>query len=157
MDKFIDTLTQLPNLRTLNLLSTSHRCPVTEALDRKRPKFPNIREMIVSPMYPDFVRTCPNLESLTFRYGCAPHTDVAIDICGAGLKRVAGIDLYVSTYVSCEFVNVSPDLKQAAERYHITDVVKRCPKLQEIGLFGEPRVCVSQPTTSAIRLFNAPR
>ena len=112
MKKFVDTLVRLPNLRTLELLSISHRSPVTAGLKRKCATFPNIREIIISPKYPDFVTSCPNLESLTFRYGFTPRSPVAIDLCGEGLKRVAGIDFSMDRWVSCELACISPVLKQ---------------------------------------------
>lgn len=114
MRRFIDTLVQLPNLRRLELLSVSHRSPVTPALKRKSAKFPNIREMLVDSNYPDFVITCPNLESLTFRYRptCCFHK--TIDSCGAGLERVDGLKLSVSYGVRCGLISTSPlDLERA--------------------------------------------
>ena len=65
MNKFVDTLARLPNLRTLELLSVSRRGPVTAGLKRKCANFPSIREMAVNVTYPDFIRSCPNLEGLT--------------------------------------------------------------------------------------------
>ena len=112
MKKFIDVLVRLPSLKRLELLSVSHRAPVTAGLKRKCAKFPNIREMIVSPKYPDFIRCCPNLESLTFRYGLSPRSCVAIDLCGARLKRIMGVDFSTDFYVRCKFVKASSNLKQ---------------------------------------------
>ena len=65
MRRFIDTLTRLPNLRRLELLSVSHRGPITRALKRKSAKFPNIHEVLIDSKYPDFVISCPNLESIS--------------------------------------------------------------------------------------------
>jgi hypothetical protein len=112
MKKFVDTLARLPNLRTLELLSVSHRTPVTTGLKRKCAQFPNIREMIVDPTYPDFIRSCPNLESLTFRRGLRSRSYVAINSYGAGLKRVAGVDFQVFYNVRCKFAKASSYLKQ---------------------------------------------
>jgi hypothetical protein len=92
MKKFVDTLLLLPNLRRLELLNVSHRSPVTVALKRKRTIFPNIREMVVDEYYPDFIQSCPNLESLTTRHGFSYNTSRAIRLYGAGLKRVTGVD-----------------------------------------------------------------
>ena len=93
MRTFVDTLVRLPNLRRLELLSVSHRCPVTAGLKRKCAQFPNIREMVVDRMYPDFIKSCPNLESLTFRDGLGSRSSAAIESYGVELKRVAGVDL----------------------------------------------------------------
>jgi len=112
MRKFVDTLTRLPNLKRLELLSVTHRAPVTAGLKRKCANFPNIREMIVSPKYPDFIRCCPNVENLTFRYGLSPRSRVAIDLCGPGLKRIVGVNFSMDFYVRCKFVKASPNLKQ---------------------------------------------
>jgi len=112
MRKFVDTLTRLPNLRRLELLSVTHRAPVTAGLKRKCANFPNIREMIVSPKYPDFIRCCPNVENLTFRYGLSPRSRVAIDLCGSRLRRVVGVNFSMDFYVRCEFPKTSPNLKQ---------------------------------------------
>jgi len=107
MKKFVDTLLRLPNLRTLELLGISHRSPVAAGLKRKCATFPNIREMIISPKYPDFVMSCPNLESLTFRHGFTSRSSVAINLCGAGLTRIAGIDFSRDRWVSCELPSTS--------------------------------------------------
>ena len=104
MTKFVDVLVRLPNLRTLELLGVSHRSPVTRGLKRKCAKFPNIREMIVCSTYPDFIRSCPNLESLTFRHG-SPEDHNALSSYGAELKRVGGVDFSISD-VECESTDV---------------------------------------------------
>ena len=88
MTIFVDALVRLPNLRTLELLYVSHRSPVTRGLKRKCAKFPSIREMTVCILYPDFIRSCPNLESLTFSYGFGKNSSDALNSYGAGLKRV---------------------------------------------------------------------
>ena len=92
--KFFDTLLRLPNLRTLELLNVTHRTPVTTALKRKSAKFPNIREMLVDSNYPDFIQSCPNLESLTLKCGLNSHACKALELYGAGLRRLAGVDFY---------------------------------------------------------------
>ena len=98
MEKFIDTLLRLPNLRRLELLSVSHRSPVAAALKRKSTIFPNIREMAFGAMCPNFIKSCPNLESLTFRCVLDHSACRAIKMHGAGLKRITGVD--PSTYAS---------------------------------------------------------
>lgn len=107
MKKFVETLLRLPNLRTLELLSVSRRGPVTARLKRKNAKFPNIREVVVDFMYPDFIRSCPNLESLTFRsgYGLGLRCSGTIESYGAGLRRVAGIDSTLPHTLRCELTN----------------------------------------------------
>ena len=107
--KLIDTLVRLPNLRRLELLSVSRRTPVTTELKRKRPQFPNIREMVVDRMYPDFIKSCPNLESLTFRNGLGSRSSAAIRSYGAGLRRVTGVEFDGLFGVPCEFANTSTE------------------------------------------------
>jgi len=104
MSKFVDVLVRLPNLRTLELLSVSHRGPVTRGLKRKCAKFPNIREMVICSTYPDFIRSCPNLESLTFRRG-SPKDRNALRSYGGELKRVGGLNIFNSD-AECEFPEV---------------------------------------------------
>ncbi|KAF9645681.1 hypothetical protein BDM02DRAFT_3189524 [Thelephora ganbajun] len=130
MKKFIDTLVRLPNLRMLELLSVSHRSPVTTGLKRKCAHFPSIREMTVCSMYPDFIRSCPNLESLTFRRGFVLHSYATISSYGAGLKRVRGVDV--------------------GRSLNVDSVVRGCPKLQEIGLFGAV-YCTSDEVVKHLR------
>ena len=93
--KFVDTLLRLPNLRRLELLSASYRSPVSSALKHKRATFPSVREMLVGDSYPEFIQSCPNLESLTIGHHLDTHTCRAIQSYGAGLKRVTGIDFRV--------------------------------------------------------------
>ena len=112
MNRFIDTLVRLQNPRTLELLDFSHSSPLTMGLKRECAKFPNIREMTIDARYPDFIRYCPNLESLTFRYSLGYTTCEALVSYGAGLKRVAGVDLDTFFVVQYEFMNTSSHLKQ---------------------------------------------
>jgi hypothetical protein len=65
MSKFIDCLIQLPNLRTLEVFSTSHVSPITRGVKRKSARFPSIRELGISNRTAKFVRCCPNLETVT--------------------------------------------------------------------------------------------
>ena len=110
MTKFVDVLVRLPNLRVLDLLDVTHRSPVTRGLKRKCARFPNIREMTVCSTYPDFIRSCPNLESLTFRRG-SPGDSNALSSYGAELKRLGGVGIYRSWDVECEFPNFPSNLK----------------------------------------------
>jgi len=111
MTKFVDVLARLPNLRTLELLDVSHRSPVTRGLKRKCAKFPNIREIIICSTYPDFIRSCPNLESLAFRHA-TPDDYNALSSYGAELKRVGGVDIS-SLDVGCESQNIPSNLTQS--------------------------------------------
>ena len=107
MTKFVDVLVRLPNLRTLELLEVSHRVPVTRGLKRKCAKFPGIREMTVCSKYTDFIRSCPNLESLTFRDCSVGDCSATLHLYGAELKRVGGVDVFLGSGVRCEFPGFS--------------------------------------------------
>ena len=98
MDKFIDTLVRLPNLGTLELLNVSDGSPVTTVLERKCAKFPNIHEMTVDATCLNYIRSCPNIEDLTLRYGLSYTGYTALKSYGAGLKRVAGVDADFDTF-----------------------------------------------------------
>ena len=111
--KFFEVLTRLPNLRTLDLLSVSDRSPVTKGLKRKCAKFPSIREMTVCVTYEDFIKSCPNLESLTFRGGLWNIRYKTMELCGAELKRVGGLGAYIHPNVMCEFLKVPSGLRQS--------------------------------------------
>lgn len=119
MTKFIDALVRLPNLRTLELLDVSHRSPVTRGLNRKCAKFPNIREMVVSLLYPDFIRSCPNLESLSFRQGFGKNCSDALSLYGAELKRVGGVGGYRGLGIECEFSKVPSDPKPSLNVFEL--------------------------------------
>ena len=112
MNKFVGTLARLPNLRTLELLSVSRRGPVTAGLKRKCANFPSIREMAVNVTYPDFIRSCPNLEGLTFRSILSSSGYSALKSYGAGLKRITGVNFGPFFAVQCEFMTTSPHPKQ---------------------------------------------
>ena len=110
---FIDVLVRLPNLRTLELVNITRRTPVTKELKRKCARFPSIREMTVCSKYPDFIRACPNLESLTFRHCFARNSSTTLSSYGAELKRVCGVDIFIALDVECEFRGVSSDPRQS--------------------------------------------
>ena len=102
MSKFVNVLVRLPNLRTLELLGVTRRTPVTKELKRKCASFPSIREMTVCSKYPDFIRACPNLESLTFRHCLVRNSSTALSSYGAELKRVRGVGTFIAMDVECE-------------------------------------------------------
>ena len=140
MKKFIDTLVRLPNLRRLELLSVSHRSPVTAQLKRKCAVFPNIREMIVDNTYPDFIKCCPNLESLAFIRTVDKHACRAIELHGAGLKRVTGVDVHKDRPLEGKFTACCLWDLLTWSGPSTAVVIQSCPKLQEIGLVGDVSV-----------------
>ena len=115
MRKFIDVLVRLPDLRTLELLSSTRTKPIMNALKRKCANFPSIREITVGgSVCPDFMKACPNLESVTFRDDFGKIDTDALSLYGAGLKRVKGVLTYHghSWSVECESLRVLPDPRQ---------------------------------------------
>ena len=63
--KFVGCLVRLPNLRTLEILCISHTKLVTSGLERNHARFPSIRELLVHEMLAEFIKRCPNVESVT--------------------------------------------------------------------------------------------
>jgi len=117
MTKFVDALVRLPNLRTLELLAATRSSPVTRGLKRECARFPSIREMTVCPMCPDFIRSCPNLESLTFRHGFERDFVNALSLYGAELKRVRGVDTSRGWSMEYEFLKVPSELRESLNRF----------------------------------------
>ena len=154
MTKFVDILVRLPNLRTLDLLDVGSRDPVTRGLKRKCAKFPNIREMTVCPIYPDFIKSCPNLESLTFRDNLIQYTQTAISSHSAGLKRVGGVDFMPVSNVECGFSKLTFEPRQKLN-VPVVVVVQACPNLQEISLHGPTHV--RPPCQRRLRSAHSPR
>ena len=107
VEKFVDVLVRLPNLKTLELLGVTIIDPVMRELDRKCAVFPSICEITICDMYPNFINSCPNLESPTFRHDIGKiTTDIILREHGAELKRIRGIRMgsNVGSYVECEFL-----------------------------------------------------
>lgn len=93
MTKFVDCLVRLPNLRTLDIFSTSHIDPMKEGLKLEYAIFPSIRELWIGDMVARFVASCPNVESVTATGGLS--WDIGVLCLQAKelkrLKRVAGV------------------------------------------------------------------
>ena len=93
MTKFVDCLVRLPNLRTLDIFSTSSVDRTKQGLKRECPRFPSIRELWIGDMLGTFVGSCPNVESVTAVGGLSWSTGVlclhAMEL--KRLKRVAGV------------------------------------------------------------------
>ena len=157
MKKFIDTLVRLPNLRRLELMYVSHRSPVTAQLKRKCAIFPNIRELIVDDIYPDFIKSCPNLESLAFRHRLGECALQSIRLYGAGLKRVTGVFLFTDHHLEGKFT--THRLRNLLTRIgpSTTVVVQSCPKLQEIGLIFPLYVCLPPFSAITVSVFDIPQ
>ena len=92
MTKFVDCLVQLPNLKTLEILSVSSRAPVSKALKQKHARFLSICELRITHACHHFIRNCPNLENLTLTDGLDIHSLYTIHSHSKGLKRIAGVN-----------------------------------------------------------------
>ena len=91
MTKFVDCLVQLPNLRTLEVYSTSHIHRVRRGLERECARFPNIRELWAGVVLEELLGCCPNVESVAVLGGLFSGTPSSRGIELKNLKRVAGI------------------------------------------------------------------
>ena len=110
MEKFVDCLVRLPNLRALDILSASTPGPISKALKRKHVILPSIRQLRIVQACHYFIRKCPNLEDLTFVTGL--DTDASSTVCsyGRGLERIAGVNIHSSKSLTGELVSGSSSL-----------------------------------------------
>jgi len=104
MEKIVNCLVGLPNLKTLEILHVSSRALVSKALRRKYAVFPSIRVLRITNACHHFIRNCPNLEDLTFTAGLDKHASKTLRSHGQGLKRIAGVG-GLSQSLSGELVN----------------------------------------------------
>jgi len=100
MTKLVDCLILLPNLRTLEIFNTNEFDHITRGrLERKRARFPSVRELLVDKSLTLFIEKCPNVESITVTRSRLTGVESLISY-GMGLKRlkrVAGVyktDIY---------------------------------------------------------------
>ena len=91
MTKFFDCLVLLPNLRTLEIFSTSHN-GVFSGLKQRSAQFPSVRELGVNGATVELVWRCPNVESVTIRG--ALRNVASLESHGEklkNLKRIVGV------------------------------------------------------------------
>ena len=91
MTKFMDCLVLLPNLKTLEIFSTSPDEMLLE-VKRRSPRFSGVCELVIGGTTVEFLWRCPNVESLTIRG--TPRYTALRDSRGKKLKklrRVAGV------------------------------------------------------------------
>lgn len=94
MTKFVDCLTRLPNLRTLEIFGTSDVEPVTRGLKQKSAHFPGVRKLGISNTTAIFARNCPNVETITALPRISLEGSTILRSHGGelrNLKRVVGI------------------------------------------------------------------
>ena len=87
IEKFIDCLVRLPNLKVLEIFPPNvyH---IGKELKRKRAQFPSIRELRVESALVKVVGTCPNVESLTIMEYIDPTRMKKLISYGKELKKV---------------------------------------------------------------------
>ena len=90
MTKFVDCLVRLPNLRTLDIFTTSNIDPTKQELERECARFPGIRELWVCGSFVEFAGNCPNVESVTVTSALIQHIEI-LCLHGRWLKRFAGV------------------------------------------------------------------
>ena len=91
MTKFFDCLVLLPNLKTLEIFSTSHDGMFLEVKGRST-QFPSVRELVGGERAMEFLWRCPNVERLTIRG--TPRDNALPASHGENLKqlrRIAGV------------------------------------------------------------------
>ena len=93
MIKLVECISRLPNLKTLEILRVQSRGPISPALRRKHAIFPSVRELCIAPTCHQFIRSCPNLETLTFTRRMTINSSTVLLSYGRGLNRVAGVDI----------------------------------------------------------------
>jgi len=95
MAKFVDCLVQLPNLRALEVFSTSRIRPITAGLKQKRARLPSVRQLGVSVATAEFVGSCPDVESVVVLDGLSWYNiEILSSFSGelGRLKRFIGVE-----------------------------------------------------------------
>jgi len=114
MRKFVDCLGQLHNLRTLEVFSTTQVEPITRELERGSSRFPSVRELVVCDSTAGFIRSCPNVETVTAPG--RPYLENGATILGSCGKELKKLKRVVGVVWNCVWA------------------VLGCPNLQEIGV-----------------------
>ena len=96
MNKFVDCLVRLPNLKTLEILNIDPGDAIPMALERELATFtlPSVRKLRILPECHNLVENCPNLESLIFTRPADERAHFTILSRGQGLKCIGGMSLY---------------------------------------------------------------
>ena len=107
MNKFIDCLVRLPNLKTLEILDIDPGDAIPRALKRELATFtlPSVRELRILPECHHLVENCPNLESLIFTRPADERAHSTVLSHGQGLRCIAGMSLYRERDLNSESLN----------------------------------------------------
>ena len=91
IEKFVDCLVQLPNLRTLEIFSIGQVGLTT--LARNSSRFPSVRELVINNETACFIVNCPNVETVMTPYRLS-YGAMTLGLHGGQLKklkRVVGV------------------------------------------------------------------
>ena len=146
MTKFVDCLVRLPNLRTLDIFSTSRvdLTPMKQELGRECVRFPSIRELWVCSLLVAFVGNCPNVESVTVTGAQFQEVEV---LCSHGkrLRRIAGIN---KAHVPRGELRILLWSQAFSPTVTTMEVVESCSNLQQISIqdaIGSIRMPIVSP------------
>jgi len=137
MTKFVKCLGRLPNLRTLEVSSTTAFAPVTRRLKRRCARFPSVLQLGISDTTVKFVRSCPNVESIAISDELSSDN---IKVLGSYIrerseksrfKRLIGVNKFDVHQGELRDILLS---ETPVHRWRITEVVQDCSDLQEIGI-----------------------
>ena len=132
MEKFVDCLIRLPNLRVLEIYSATDPVPITRELERRCAQFPSVRELAVGDLSMAFVGSCPNLESIRILTNSTAGIASLVSY-GKGLKRLKRVSGMTSEYIQQGELGFVSLLKFFFPLKALL-VVEGFPNLQEIGI-----------------------
>lgn len=139
MSKFIDCLVRLPNLRTLEIFSTSHLSPITRGLKRKSARFPSVRELAISNRTAKFIGSCPNVETVIAPDLLTLEGATILSSHGKGLeklKRVIGVAEESVRLGKLKDISWFPFTEGASRKWRrVSRTSKRLASKVALGLF----------------------
>jgi hypothetical protein len=121
---FVDCLARLPNLRTLEIFSTTHFGPITRGLKLKSARFPGIRELRISDATVKFVGSCPNVESVIVTDGFSRDGASILSSYGKELRKLERVIGVNECYVR------EGELRHSCRRHRFIDGISQsCARL----------------------------
>lgn len=147
MTVFIDCLVLLPNLTTLDVFIVDDISHAISGLERKCARFPNIRELWAHGVSVVFVRSCPNVESVTTT-GIYPQGVEVLCTHGKKLKRLKRVAGVPKEYIQQGELSDTFYMGYLFTESTVMEVVRVWPDLREIGIkdtIGTVRTPVVSP------------
>ena len=163
--RFIECLTTLPNLHTLEIalmwryqFFADH---FVDALKKRKPRFQQLRALVLPDKAHWLLRCCPNVEDLTC-YGVTPDEAFAESLVAGELTRIAGLSIL------CRAVSLGadpwpggvyffPHYRKGKLTRILTEIARACPGIQELCVVHvslnpvPPFLCVTD-----INIFHVP-